>query len=53
MTLPRETPRQRAHRDQALLAGGQVGNRAELARALDCSRAWVTKVLGTGVTSAS
>jgi len=31
---------------QAMLASGQVRNRAELARALGCSRAWVTKVLG-------
>jgi hypothetical protein len=32
---------------RAMLAGGQVGSRAELARALGCSRAWVTKVLGS------
>jgi hypothetical protein len=32
---------------QAMLDGGQIRNRAELARALGCSRAWVTKVLGT------
>jgi hypothetical protein len=31
---------------QAMLDTGQVKNRAELARALGCSRAWVTRVLG-------
>ena len=31
---------------QAMLDTGLVSNRAELARALGCSRAWVTRVLG-------
>ena len=44
--LPTETPLQRACRYQAMLDAGLVSNRAELARALGCSRAWVTKVLG-------
>ena len=43
---PQPTP-DRAALFQAMLDTGQVSNRAELARALGCSRAWVTKVLGT------
>jgi DNA invertase Pin-like site-specific DNA recombinase len=31
---------------QAMLDTGEVRNRAELARALGCSKAWVTRVLG-------
>jgi hypothetical protein len=46
LTLPRETPRERAQRYQAMLDTGLVSNRAELARTLGCSRAWVTRVLG-------
>ena len=34
---------------QAMLDTGQARNRAEVARLLGCSRAWVTKVLGAGV----
>jgi hypothetical protein len=48
LPMPKETPLQRAQRYQAMLDGGLVRNRAELARALGCSRAWVTRVLGTG-----
>ena len=32
---------------QAMLDTGQVRNRAELARLLGCSGAWLTKVLGS------
>jgi hypothetical protein len=46
LPAPRETPSQRAQRYQAMIDTGLVSNRAELARALGCSRAWVTKVLG-------
>jgi hypothetical protein len=46
VVLPKETPYQRAHRFQTMLDTGLVTNRAELARALGCSRAWVTRVLG-------
>ena len=49
LPLPKETPFQCAQRYQGMLDAGQVSNRAELARALGCSRAWVTKVLGTAV----
>jgi hypothetical protein len=38
----------RTRRNQAMLDTEQVRNRAGLARALGCSRAWVTKVLGGG-----
>jgi hypothetical protein len=34
---------------QAMLDDGLVRNRAELARLLGCSRAWVTRVLGADV----
>jgi len=43
------TPERTPHRAavfQAMLDNGEVRNRADLARALGCSRAWVTKVLG-------
>ena len=50
LPLPKETPFQRAQRYQAMLDTELVSNRAELARALGCSRAWVTKVLGRGLT---
>jgi len=40
--LPKETPVRRAHRYQGMLDTGLVSSRAELARALGCSRAWVT-----------
>ena len=45
LPLPRETPFERARRYQAMLDAGLVKNRADLARALGCSRAWVTRVL--------
>jgi hypothetical protein len=32
---------------QAMLDTGQASSRAELARLLGCSRAWVTRALGT------
>ncbi len=41
----KETPLERGRRFQAMLDSGQVKNRADLARMLGCSRAWVTKVL--------
>ena len=41
-----ETKRQRANRFQAMLDAGEARSRAELARLLGCSRAWVTRVLG-------
>jgi biotin operon repressor len=34
-----------------MLDGGEVRSRADLARGLGCSRAWVTKVLGALITS--
>jgi len=37
---------------QAMLDNGQARSRAELARLLPCSRAWVTKVWECGLTSA-
>jgi hypothetical protein len=43
--LPEETPLQRARRFQRMIDTGQAENRADLARPLGCSRAWVTKVL--------
>ena len=42
----RETLAQRACRFQAMVDSGQAGSRAEVARMLGCSRAWVTRVLG-------
>ena len=47
-TPPQSKP-DRAALFQAMLDIGLVANRAELARALGCSRAWVTRVLGAGV----
>ena len=44
--------RDRAVPFQAMLDTGQVADRAELARALGCSMAWVTRVLGTDVAGA-
>lgn len=41
----KETPLERARRFQAMLDSGRATNRADLARQLGCSRAWVTKVL--------
>ena len=49
---PPEPKPDRAARFQQMIDSGVVGNRAELARLLGCSRAWVTKVLGGGITSA-
>lgn len=40
-----ETKEERANRFQRLIDTGQARNRAEVARLLGCSRAWVTKVL--------
>ena len=40
-----DTSEERARRFQAMLDSGQASNRADLARLLGCSRAWVTKVL--------
>ena len=47
-TARRETPWERAARFQLMLDSGNASNRAELARMLGCSRAWVTKVLAAG-----
>ncbi len=41
----KETPLERAARFQQMLDSGQARNKAQLARLLGCSRAWVTKVL--------
>lgn len=46
----RETPIQRARRFQAMIDSGEARSRADLASQLECSRAWVTKVLEAGVT---
>jgi hypothetical protein len=43
----KETPPERASRFQAMLDSGEARSRADLARLLGCSRAWVTKVLST------
>jgi len=43
--VPKETPLRRAKRFQAMLDSDQARNRADVARQLRCSRAWVTKVL--------
>lgn len=53
LRLPKEAPVQRARRFQAMLDNGEARNRAEVARLLGCSRAWVTKVLGSGGTGAA
>jgi len=45
-TLAPEPRPDRAALFQAMLASGQARNRAELARLVGCSRAWVTRVLG-------
>jgi hypothetical protein len=44
--VPLQPKPDRAALFQAMLDSGLVRSRAELARALGCSRAWVTKVLG-------
>ena len=49
---PPEPKPDRASRFQQMIDSGMVGNRAELARLLGCSRAWVTKVLGSGAIKA-
>jgi len=43
----RETTEERRQRFQQLLDSGEANSRADLARKLGCSRAWVTKVLGS------
>jgi hypothetical protein len=50
--LPRERPCQRTAHFQAMFDSGPVRNRADLARTLGCSRARVTKVLGSAVLKA-
>jgi len=42
----KKTPEERARQFQAMLDSGVVENRAQLARLLGCSGAWVTKVPG-------
>ncbi len=48
---PHQTMEERAKRFQAMLDSGQVRNRADLARKLGCSRAWVTSALSAGTPS--
>ena len=49
---PRECPAERVERFRRMIESGEVRNRAELARRLGCSRAWISKVLGRAAVEA-
>ena len=46
----REAVEERAQRFQSMIDSGEANSPAHLARLFGCSKAWVTKVLGTAVT---